>query len=262
MRRTLVVSRCIVHDDTTVEDQHRVQRCSAAASIFQSVRGCTRSAADHPRFLTIKNASVLNLACATTPSLARVQLRQMNELLNRWRHGEVNLLQRRFRLARAQTVKPTMASKFLGSLAPPPSNSGMGTSAAAAASASANRDIDGDDVSTSPASHDGVADADNKKQGDGAVTGAGGARLGAGSGDAEEAMPLGGVGVGGARAGMDREAFLRVFPDVKVREKERWWMGVSLRYCFCDPTRGNMCCSVLYINSILGRVAGVAARHG
>ncbi|CAN0367469.1 unnamed protein product, partial [Ectocarpus sp. 8 AP-2014] len=60
----------------------------------------------------------------------------MNELLNRWRHGEVNLLQRSFRLARAQAVKHTVASKMFGSLAAPSSNSGTATSAAT----SANRD--------------------------------------------------------------------------------------------------------------------------
>ncbi|CAM9124714.1 unnamed protein product [Ectocarpus sp. 4 AP-2014] len=119
----------------------------------------------------------------------------MNELLNRWRHGEVNLLQRSFRLAKAQAVKHTIASKVFGSLAAPSSNSGTATSAAT----SANRDRSasfGEDGSASPASRDGAATAtaelDGKKPGDGATGGS--------------------LKVG---AGMDKEAFLRVFPDVQ-----------------------------------------------
>lgn len=135
----------------------------------------------------------------------------MNELLNRWRHGEVNLLQRRFRLARAQAVKHTIASKILGSLAAPSSNSGTATSAAT----SANRDTSfGEDGSASPASRDGAtAELEIKKPGEGAITGS--VRFEVGGGEVGEAVSLGDVG--GARAGMDKEAFLRVFPDVQVR---------------------------------------------
>lgn len=138
----------------------------------------------------------------------------MNELLNRWRHGEVNLLQRRFRFARPAAVKNTIASKILG-LAAPSSNSGTATSAAT----SANRDGSpgfGDDGSTSPASRDGLtatADLDMKRAGEGAVAGL--PKGGVGNGEAGQVVSLGDAG--SARAGMDKEAFLRVFPDVQVR---------------------------------------------
>lgn len=140
----------------------------------------------------------------------------MNELLNRWRHGEVNLLQRRFRLARAQAVKHTIASKILGSLAAPSSNSGTATSAAT----SANRDGSasfGEDGSTSPVSRDGAtAELDSKKPGESTM--AGPPKVGVGSGEAGQVVSLGDAR--GARAGMDKEAFLRVFPDVQVQKRE------------------------------------------
>lgn len=138
----------------------------------------------------------------------------MNELLNRWRHGEVNLLQRRFRLARAQAVKHTIASKILG-LAAPSSNSG--TTASAATSANHERSASfGEDGSTSPASRDGAtAELDSKKPGEN-MTGA--PKVGVGSGEIGQVGTLGDAR--GARAGMDKEAFLRVFPGVQVRKRE------------------------------------------
>lgn len=160
-------------------------------------------------------------------------LGQMNELLNRWRHGEVNLLQRRFRQARAQGVKQTIASKIkiLGSLTAPSSNSGTATSAAT----SANRDGSasfGEEGSTSPspASRDGGAtgtattpaagttELESKKPGERERESAGAGPLKVGqvaNGEAGKVVSLGDAG--GARAGMDKEAFLRVFPDVQVR---------------------------------------------
>lgn len=135
----------------------------------------------------------------------------MNELLNRWRHSEVNLLQRRFRLARAQAVKHSIASKILGSLAAPSSNTGTATSAATSTARDASSAEDG---SSSPASRDGAAtELESRKAGEGPMPPAssnGGAGVEVGG-----AVSLGDVG--GARAGMDREAFLRVFPDVQVR---------------------------------------------
>lgn len=160
---------------------------------------------------------------------------QMNELLNRWRHGEVNLLQRRFRQARAQAVKQTIASKIknLGSLTASSSNSGTATSAAT----SANRDGSasfGEEGSTSPASRDGGGgagatasaataepDRDSKKSGEREREGAVAGPLKVGqvgqvaNGEAGKVVSLGDAG--GARAGMAKEAFLRVFPDVQVR---------------------------------------------
>lgn len=138
----------------------------------------------------------------------------MNELLNRWRHGEVNLLQRRFRLARAQAVKHTIASKILG-LAATSSNSGTTTSAATSANREGSASF-GEDGSTSPASRDGVtAELDSKKPGESM---AGVPKVGVGSVEAGQVVSLGDAR--GARAGMDKEAFLRVFPDVQVRLRE------------------------------------------
>ena len=155
----------------------------------------------------------------------------MNELLNRWRHGEVNLLQRRFRQARAQAVKQTIASKIkiLGSLTAPSSNSGTATSAAT----SANRDGSasfGEEGSTSPASRDGGTtasattaelDRDSRKPGEREGAVAGPLKVGqvgqVVNGEAGKVVSLGDAG--GARAGMDKEAFLRVFPDVQVRSQ-------------------------------------------
>lgn len=136
----------------------------------------------------------------------------MNELLNRWRHGEVNLLQRRFRLARAQSVKSTIASKIRGSVAPS-SNSGTATSAGTATSTIREASF-AEDGSLSPASHEGATEIDNKKPPDGGQM-PGQLRVGGGVGENGEAISLGNVG--GARAGMDKEAFLRVFSDVQVR---------------------------------------------
>lgn len=146
----------------------------------------------------------------------------MNEILNRWRHGEVNLLQRRFRLARAQTVKnKTIASKIRG-LGAPPSNSGTTTSASTSANNEAS--LIGADDSASPES--GVVGAEvvetNNEGGESAAGSHGGGvgadgEVGVGVGVGER-MSLGDVG-GSARAGMDREAFLRVFPAVQVRER-------------------------------------------
>lgn len=155
----------------------------------------------------------------------------MNELLNRWRHGEVNLLQRRFRLARAQAVnKQTIASKFLGSLAAPSSNSNSGTATSAATSA--NRDGSacfGEDGSTSPVSRDGTnttaatatasTELDSKRLGESATGGP--TKVGGGAvnnnGSIVEARHVVSLGdAGGARAGMDKEAFLRVFPELQV----------------------------------------------
>ncbi|CAM9657332.1 unnamed protein product, partial [Sphacelaria rigidula] len=102
----------------------------------------------------------------------------MNELLNRWRHGEVNLLQRRFRLARAQSVKPTMATKLMGNLGTPSAGSGTATSA----TTSNNRDTSfGEDGGTPPASGENASlgDGEQRKQaGDGTLLGA---KAGAGS---------------------------------------------------------------------------------
>lgn len=139
----------------------------------------------------------------------------MNELLNRWRHGEVNLLQRRFRLARAQSVKSTIASKIRGSVAPSSSNSGTATSAGTATSTIREASF-AEDGSLSPASHEGGTEMDNKKPPDGQMPGQ--LRVGGGVGENGEAISLGNVG--GARAGMDKEAFLRVFSDVQVRNDE------------------------------------------
>lgn len=153
----------------------------------------------------------------------------MNELLNRWRHGEVNLLQRRFRLARAQAVKHTIASKILGSLAAPSSNSNSGTATSAATSA--NRDGSacfGEEGSTSPASRDGTnttatatasTELDSKKPGESATAGPPKVAVVNGNGvtEARHVVSLGDAG--GARAGMDKEAFLRVFPDLQVRHE-------------------------------------------
>lgn len=152
----------------------------------------------------------------------------MNELLNRWRHGEVNLLQRRFRQARAQAVKQTIASKIktLGSLTAPSSNSGTATSAATSANRDGSASFGEDGSSTSPASRDGGAtgatatatgELDSKKPGkrEGVVAGplkAG--QVAVANGEAGKVVSLGDAG--GARAGMDKEAFLRVFPDVQV----------------------------------------------
>lgn len=140
----------------------------------------------------------------------------MNEILNRWRHGEVNLLQRRFRLARAQTVKnKTIASKKRG-LGAPPSNSDTTTSASNSANNEAS--LIGADDSVSPES--GVVGTDavdtNNDCGESA-TGSQGGGVGA-DGEVGERMSLGDVG-GSARAGMDREAFFRVFPAVQVHER-------------------------------------------
>lgn len=135
----------------------------------------------------------------------------MNELLNRWRHGEVNLLQRRFRLARAQSVKPTMASKLLGNR-PLPSSSSAAT-AVTSASTDATFVEDG---SASPGSGGERLETDAKRAGE-----AGGAGSGRAGGAASDAAENGQLGVGGGgtvhRAGMDKEAFLRVFPDIQVR---------------------------------------------
>lgn len=176
----------------------------------------------------------------------------MNELLNRWRHGEVNLLQRRFRQARAQAVKQTIASKIkiLGSLTAPSSNSGTATSAAT----SANRDGSasfGEEGSTSPASRDGgatatatataTAELDSKKPGEREREGQGQVA----NGEVGKVVSLGDAG--GSRAGMDKEAFLRVFPDVQVRANPKREVRVgSVRpapqavWCFLtffvDPT--------------------------
>lgn len=138
----------------------------------------------------------------------------MNELLNRWRHGEVNLLQRRFRLARAQAVKHTIASKILG-LAAASSNSGTATSAATSANREGSPSFR-EDGSTSPASRDGAsAELDGKKQGEST---AGAPKVGVGSSEAGQVASMGDAR--GGRAGMDKEAFLRVFPDVQVRKRE------------------------------------------
>ena len=147
----------------------------------------------------------------------------MNEILNRWRHGEVNLLQRRFRQARAQAVKNTITSKILNlaaaasAAAAPASNSGTATSAPS----SANNDASllGEDGSASPASGDTETEtSDAKKQRDRAASGAQGGGGGAGgSGD---------VG-GSARAGLDMAAFWRVFPAVQVR----WRRLSTIYYC-------------------------------
>lgn len=137
----------------------------------------------------------------------------MNELLNRWRHGEVNLLQRRFRLARAQSVKPTMATKLMGNLGTPSAGSGTATSA----TTSNNRDTSfGEDGGTPPASGENASlgDGEQRKQaGDGTLLGA---KVGAGSAESGE-VGGGGGGGGSSRAGMNKEAFFRVFPDVQVR---------------------------------------------
>lgn len=153
----------------------------------------------------------------------------MNELLNRWRHGEVNLLQRRFRQGRGQAVKQTIASKIkilssVGSLAAPSSSSGTATSAATSAnrdgSASFGEEHDGS--TSSPASRDGngatataagAPELDMKKPGERDSLKAG--QVTTGNGEAGKVVSLGDAG--GARAGMDKEAFLRVFPDVQVR---------------------------------------------
>lgn len=164
-----------------------------------------------------------------TPAVSH-SLPQMNELLNRWRHGEVNLLQRRFRQARAQAVKQTIASKIkiLGNLTAPSSNSGTATSAAT----SANRDGSasfGEDGSASPVSRDGggtatatataTSELDSKKPGERESAMAGPLKVGqVANGEAGKVVSLGDAG--GARAGMDKEAFLRVFPDVQVRSRK------------------------------------------
>lgn len=208
------------HRTTTVCDNNVVKLRLSCSTYVLCKEPCHLSPFFFSSSLKTRTTVVRVAKTVLSPSRPRCKnFFQMNELLNRWRHGEVNLLQRRFRLARAQTVKPTIASKILGTLAPPSSSSGTGTSAAT----SANRDTSfGDDASTSPASHDGVPDAESRKAGEGTGTAPEAARLGGGSGDVEEAMPVGGVG--GARAGMDKEAFLRVFPDVQVR-KETWEGG-------------------------------------
>lgn len=166
----------------------------------------------------------------------------MNELLNRWRHGEVNLLQRRFRQARAQAVKQTIASK-IKSLAAASSNSGTATSAAT----SANRDGSasfGEEGSTSPASRDGLGGAtatststattvelDSKKSGEREGAVAGPLKVGqVANGEAGRVVSLGDAG--GARAGMDKEAFFRVFPDVQV------WSQISAGSASVHGTNG------------------------
>lgn len=165
--------------------------------------------------------SVLNAGCPFISFLlllrAACSVKQMNELLNRWRHGEVNLLQRRFRLARAQSVKSTIASKIRGSVAPSSSNSGTATSAGTATSTIREASF-AEDGSLSPASHEGATEMDSKKPPDGQMPGQ--LRVGGGVGENGEAISLGNVG--GARAGMDKEAFLRVFSDVRVRFGEGW----------------------------------------
>lgn len=148
-----------------------------------------------------------NLSCAD------VCVHQMNELLNRWRHGEVNLLQRRFRLARTQSVKPTMAAKLRSSLVPPSSGSVTATSVAT----SNNRDNSvGEDGSTSPLSGEDaeVGGGEQRKQAaEGTL-----AMLGVNGGGGGIEAAGGELGGGGSsRAGMDKEAFFRVFPEVQVR---------------------------------------------
>lgn len=171
----------------------------------------------------------------------------MNELLNRWRYGEVNLLQRKFRVARAQSVKHTIASKILGTLTAPSSTTGTATSVAT----SANRDTSfaedglGGDKNASPTSRDGGG-------GDGGGSGVGGAKAelsegkkGAGVGEGSTLGTLasktagGGSEVGGVvslgdvvrgRVGMDKEAFLRVFPDLQVIFFS--WFGGHCSVCY------------------------------
>ena len=67
---------------------------------------------------------------------------------------------------------------------------------------------------------------DNKKPPDGQVPGQ--LRVGGGVGENGEAISLGNVG--GARAGMDKEAFLRVFSDVQVRDVEVDMLEVCVFY--------------------------------
>lgn len=157
----------------------------------------------------------------------------MNELLNRWRHGEVNLLQRRFRLARAQSVKPTIAAKLLGGFAPPSASATTSTLAATSTTTTNNDNLGGtsfgDDGSTSPASGEDASvggGEQRKSAGEGAIVG--GLRGGAGSVETGESGG-GTVGGGSSRAGMDKEAYLRVFPDVQVRVSR----GLRRRGLFC-----------------------------
>lgn len=142
----------------------------------------------------------------------------MNELLNRWRHGEVNLLQRRFRLARAQSVKPTKAAKLLGSRAPT-SSSTTATTAPMATSGNMNPEAANlaEDGSDPTASGEHRLDADTKKTADGTALVS--MRGGATANDQGEATQLDVETAGSsARTALDKEAFLRVFLDLKVRE--------------------------------------------
>lgn len=137
---------------------------------------------------------------------------QMNELLNRWRHGEVNLLQRRFRLARAQSVKPTVASKLLGGRAPT-STSAPTNSASANTTSGTNPEgnfVEEERVSPSPGEDRLNLDT---RVGDGVIPGTG--RGGTVNDQGENARI--GVGGGSARAGMEKDTFMRVFTDLQVR---------------------------------------------